>query len=95
MENYTREELEKMLEKAKKDLREAMEKLSPEERAEAEERARKMIADDEAERKRLLENASQILEKPAQPETLKPKFCKNCGAPAGSGKFCEYCGQLL
>ncbi len=95
MDNYTKEDLEKMIEKAKKDLQESMEKLSPEERAEAEERARKMIADDEAERKRLLENASQILEKPSVSETPKPKFCKNCGAPAGSGKFCEYCGQPL
>ena len=93
MDNYTREDLEKMIEKAKKDLQEAMEKLSPEERAEAEKRAQKMIADDEAKRKRLLESASELLGKRFVPET--PKFCKSCGAPAGSGKFCEYCGQLL
>ena len=25
----------------------------------------------------------------------KPKFCPNCGAPAGAGKFCEHCGSKL
>ena len=95
MDNYTREDLEKMIEKAKKDWQEALEKLSPEERAEAEKRAQKMVADDEAKRKRLLESASELLGKRSVPETPTPKFCKSCGAPAGSGKFCEYCGQPL
>ena len=25
----------------------------------------------------------------------KPRFCQNCGAQAGSGKYCEYCGSAL
>lgn len=25
----------------------------------------------------------------------RPKFCPNCGAPAGAGKFCEHCGSKL
>lgn len=25
----------------------------------------------------------------------KPRFCQNCGAQAGSGKYCEYCGKPL
>ena len=28
-------------------------------------------------------------------ETAKPKFCPNCGAPYGGGKFCQSCGSKL
>lgn len=32
----------------------------------------------------------------ARNDTEKPvRFCQNCGAQAGDGKFCEYCGSPL
>ena len=32
----------------------------------------------------------------ARSDAEKPvRFCQNCGAQAGDGKFCEYCGSPL
>ena len=89
----SREELEEMLEKAKRDLQEALDKMTPEERAQAEMRAQKMIEEDRAAKQALLEQGAKIAA--AIPEKPRPKFCTNCGAPAGSGKFCTNCGSPL
>ena len=43
----SQEELEKALEKAKKDLEETLAKMTPEERAQAEAKAQKLIAEDQ------------------------------------------------
>ncbi|MBQ7670401.1 MAG: hypothetical protein IJS45_06745 [Clostridia bacterium] len=96
MENGTeisREELEKLIEKAKADLQATLDKMTPEEREQAELKAKKMIEEDEAKRKRLLETGAKIASESGTSE--KPKFCSNCGAKAGDGKFCEFCGSPL
>ncbi|MBR6917710.1 MAG: hypothetical protein IKN38_05955 [Clostridia bacterium] len=91
----SREEMEKLIEKAKRDLEETLSKMTPEERAAAEERAKKAIAEDEAKRQKLLDDAARILGKTEPAAQKRPKFCSNCGAAAGAGNFCEFCGSPL
>ncbi|MBR0027412.1 MAG: hypothetical protein IJP58_02040 [Clostridia bacterium] len=91
----TREELEQLVEKAKRDLQETLDKMTPEERAEAERKAKKAIAEDEARMQKIFEDVAKYTSGGAMPAQSKPKFCPNCGAPAGSGNFCEYCGKPL
>ena len=95
MNDISREELAKLIEKAEKELREQLEKMTPEERAQAEIRAQKLIEEDRAENQRLIDEAARLLSGSAPEAKEKPKFCTNCGAPAGSGNFCEYCGSPL
>ena len=54
------EELEKMLEKAKKEAEAALAKLTPEQRAEAEMRAKKLMEEDAAAMRELVESASKL-----------------------------------
>lgn len=89
----SREELERLVEKAKADLQATLDKMTPEEREQAELKAKKMMEEDEAKMQRLLDEAAKIASKSDASE--KPKFCSNCGAKAGDGKFCEYCGSPL
>lgn len=89
----SREELEKLVEKAQKDLEEALAKMTPEERAQAEARAQKMIEEDRAANQALLDRAAQL--RTESPEKPRPKFCTNCGAPVRGGKFCTNCGSPL
>ena len=89
----SREEMQKAIEKAQRDLEEIRAKMTPEERAEADRRAQKMLEEDEAEHRRLIESAKQLLGK--RLTGVRPKFCTNCGAPAGEGKFCTNCGSPL
>lgn len=91
--NFSREELQKALEKAKKDYEEAMAKLTPEERAQAELRAQKMIEEDQARMQALVDDAAKIAG--GFPAKAAPKFCTNCGAPVSGGKFCTNCGSPL
>ena len=93
MEDYTPEQIQEMIDKAQRELEETLSKMTPEERAEAERKAQQALREDEAKRQRLLDSAAELLGKSAPTE--KPKFCPNCGAPAGSGNFCEYCGTKL
>lgn len=88
-----REELEKALEKAKKDLQEQLAKMTPEERREAAARAKEAIKADEAKTQRIIDEARKLMEGSAP--TDSPKFCPNCGAPAGEGNFCAFCGGSL
>ena len=85
------EELEKMLEKAKKEAEAALAKLSPEQRAEAEMRAKKLIEEDAAAMRALVESASK-LSAGAAPKAARE--CPHCLAPV-SGRVCEYCGSPL
>lgn len=92
----SQEELEKALEKAKKDLEETLAKMTPEERAQAEAKAQKLIAEDQARTDRMIEQAKAIAAGADPIEVLKkPKFCTNCGAPVSGGKFCTNCGSPL
>ncbi len=97
MADISREELERLLEKAKRDQQEILAKMTPAEREAAELRAQKLIEEDAARRQKLIEDAAAIAAGavPAPQEPKAPKFCSNCGAPAGGGKFCTYCGSPL
>ncbi len=85
------EELEKMLEKAKKEAEAALAKLTPEQRAEAEIRAKKLMEEDAAAMRELVESASK-LSAGAAPKAARE--CPHCLAPV-SGRVCEYCGSPL
>lgn len=93
MKNPTPEEMQKLVEKAQRDLEEALAKLTPEEREEAERKAKKMIEEDAAKKQALLEQAAPIAT--GDVPKRKPKFCTNCGAPVVGGKFCTNCGSPL
>ncbi len=87
------EEMAKILEKAQKEYLAAMEKLTPEERAQAELRRQRIIEEENNRLQAIVDDAAKVaagvLPKP------RPKFCTNCGAPAGGGKFCTNCGSPL
>ena len=85
------EELEKLVEKAKAELQAKLDRMTPEERAQAELKAQKMIEADNARMQKIIDDAKKIISDTAP----APKFCSNCGAPAGGGNFCEYCGNPL
>ena len=91
--NYTPEELQEMVEKAKRDLQAKLDKMTPEERRQFEIKAQQALKEDEEKRQRLLESAKEILGRSA--EKSKPKFCSNCGAPVSGGNICEFCGSKL
>ena len=93
MEEVSREEMAKLLEKAKADMQAMLDKMTPEERAAAEIIAQKMMEADEAETQRIMDAAAKITAEQTSPDA--PRFCKHCGAKAGSGKICEYCGMPL
>lgn len=91
--NYTPEELQAMIEKAKKEMQERLAQMTPEERKEANARAKAAIEADKAEMQKLIYDADKVAA--GNIPTQKPKFCPNCGAPAGEGKFCSFCGGAL
>ena len=89
----SKEELEALIEKAKKELQERLDKMTPEEREQAKLRYEQAKAEDEAKLRDLTETAAKFASGAAPAKA--PKFCPNCGARAGGGKFCEYCGSKL
>ena len=91
--NMSQVELKKALEKAKKDAQAMLEKMTPEERMQAEINAKKLIEEDTASRQKLLDDAARVLGNTHPRE--RSRFCTSCGAPAGAGIFCEYCGSPL
>ena len=95
MENMTNpspEELEKLLEKAKREMQAALDKLTPEERAQAEMKAKKMIEEDKASMQELLDSAAAVA---GSVPKATPECCPACGAPVSGGRFCAYCGSPL
>lgn len=93
--NYSPEEIEKMLEKAKRDAQAILDKMTPEERAQAEIKAKKLIEEDKASMQKLIDEGNRIASALPVKEKKTPKFCANCGAPTNGGNFCEYCGSPL
>lgn len=89
----TREEMQKLIEKAQKDLEEQLAKMTPEEREQAEKKAQKMIEEDQANIQSILDEAAKYMSGSSQKP--KPKFCSNCGSPVSGGKFCTNCGSPL
>ena len=90
--SYTREELEQILEEQKAMLQKSLAAMSPQERAEAIRKAEQAIKEDEIKRQRLLDSAAKLLAH-SHHQKEKPKFCTHCGAKAGDGEYCEYCGK--
>ena len=70
-----------------------LDKMTPEEREQAEIRAQKLIEEDRIAKQKLIDEGTVIAAKFSG--TKAPEFCSCCGAPAGTGKFCAYCGQPL
>ena len=95
MADISREELEKLIEKAERDKQAMLEKMTPEEREAAEQRAKKLIEEDNAEMQRLIAAAAAAAGAPAPEKTKGPRLCPSCGAPAGEEKYCSFCGNLL
>lgn len=109
MENYasmTPEELAKLVEEAEKQAKATLDKMTPEEREQSIIRANKLIAEDQARLQKIVDEAKAVANgnysKDNEPEPEQEsveknaaRFCSNCGAPAGGGKFCEYCGKPL
>ena len=93
--NLSQEELEKLLEKAKKDAQAILDKMTPEEREQAEINAKKLIEEDKASMQKLIDEAAAVAAGNFPNAKEKPKFCSNCGAPVNGGKFCTYCGSPL
>ena len=91
----SREEMERLVEKAKKDLQETLAKMTPEERAQADKKAKEIIEADRLARQKLLEDAARILGRPDGAGVAEPRFCPHCGAKAEGGSVCEYCGMPL
>ena len=112
--DLTPEELQRLVEEARKKTEEMLAQMSPEERAEAEKRFAAMKAADDAAMKKTLDEARKVMEMntaqehhiPQNPGAFVPeealqrsespvRLCPNCGAKAGDGNFCEYCGSPL
>ncbi len=93
--NYTPEELQAILEKAQKELQEKLDSMTPEEREQAQLRALQAIEDDAASMQKLIDDAAKAAAGNIPTQKPAPKFCPNCGAPAGDGNFCQFCGTAL
>ncbi len=93
--DFSPEELEKMLEKAKREAQALLEKMTPEERERAERKEQELIAEDRASMQKLIDDAAKAAAGSLPTEKEMPKFCTSCGAPASGGKFCTYCGSPL
>ncbi|MBQ6380979.1 MAG: hypothetical protein IJJ41_05240 [Clostridia bacterium] len=91
----TQEEVQKEIERMQRELEEQLAKMTPEERAAAEAKAQQAMREDDAALQKLMDDATKIAADVAHGVAAKPKFCGNCGAPAGTGNFCEFCGSPL
>ncbi len=105
--DLTPEELERLVEKKKKELEQMLARLTPEARAEAEKNAAALWEADAAAMRKTLDDARAVMEMNTlqehglrgAPGAYVPeaavRVCPNCGAQAPGGSFCEYCGSPL
>ena len=96
----------KMMEDANKRAQQELSKLSAEQRRQAEEQAKLIMAQQAADMQKIMEQVNQMkvaaagstaaaTAAVASEEPPKKKFCSNCGAPRGNGRFCPRCGKPL
>ena len=96
----------KKIEEAQKKAQEQLDRMTPEERLKAQEEAQKAMAAKAAEMQHVMDQAKAIQEAAAKGaisgaeagvQAFAPikKFCPNCGAPRGNGRFCSKCGNPL
>ena len=104
--DLTEEELKRLLEEQKKKVEAMLAAMTPEERADAEKKfaamrktlddARKVMEMNTAQEHHTVPYPGAYVPDGARSDAEKPvRFCQNCGAQAGDGKFCEYCGSPL
>jgi len=104
--DLTEEELKRLLEEQKKKVEAMLAAMTPEERADAEKKfaamrktlgaARKGTEVSTAQEHHTVPYPGAYVPDGARSDAEKPvRFCQNCGAQAGDGKFCEYCGSPL
>ena len=89
---YTQEDLQKILERAQKELQTKRAAMTSQERERVGAVAQEMIEADGAEREHLPDDAVNIL---GAHTAAVPKVCGHCGAKAEGGKFCAFCGMPL
>ena len=89
--DLTEEELKRLLEEQKKKVEAmlaAMRKTLDD--------ARKVMEMNTAQEHHTVPYPGAYVPDGARNDAEKPvRFCRNCGAQAGDGKFCEYCGSPL
>ena len=97
----------KMMEEANRKAQESLSRLSAEQRQQAEEQAKKIMEQQAADMQKIMDQVNQMKAaaggtaaatavaasaSPA-PSPFAKRFCSNCGAPVGNGKFCGKCGK--
>ena len=104
--DLSNEEMQRYIEEQKKKIEEALARMTPEERAQVEKNYAALKEADDAAMRKTLDDARAVstaqehhtIQNPGAyvPEAVRQiKFCPGCGAQAGSGNFCEYCGAPL
>jgi len=102
----TPQEQMKIMEEANRQAQESLSQLSAEQRRQAEEQAKKIMEQQAADMQKIMEQINQMKGAAtgstaaataaiASAEPPKKKFCSNCGAPRGNGRFCPRCGKPL
>ena len=102
----TPQEQMKIMEEANRQAQESLSQLSAEQRRQAEEQAKKIMEQQAADMQKIMEQINQMkgaatgsaaaaTAATASAEPPKKKFCSNCGAPRGNGRFCPRCGKPL
>lgn len=96
----------KIMEEANRKAQQELSQLSAEQRRQAEEQAKKIMEQQAADMQKIMEQINQMKGAAtgstaaataaiASAEPPKKKFCSNCGAPRGNGRFCPRCGKPL
>lgn len=96
----------KIMEEANRQAQESLSQLSAEQRRQAEEQAKRIMQQQAADMQKIMEQINQMKGAAtgstaaataaiASAEPPKKKFCSNCGAPRGNGRFCPRCGKPL
>ena len=105
--DLSKEEMQRYIEEQKKKIEEALARMTPEERAQVEKNYAALKEADDAAMRKTLDDARAVMDTAQEHHTIQNpgayvpeavrqiKFCPSCGAQAGSGNFCEYCGAPL